>query len=184
MRHAPLFIYFYYYSFRAVAATAEWLSDARTQLLPKFDHHQLRSIVNTIESIYAMGVVHGPNKHKFTKRRPNEVQVWIKSGRCTRQWSPHQSALGDFPMRWWAWWDELQPRWRRRDDQGRLVRETYAETGTWDLLEKPAASTYFDIVYSLWFWGTRSDVISKDFEAALEDVFYTFEGMLYHRCIF
>ncbi|KAJ7168774.1 hypothetical protein C8R46DRAFT_897828, partial [Mycena filopes] len=121
--------------------------------------------------------------------RPLEVTTWINAGRGTRSKNVYDAGIrdvGDYGTRWRAWWDSLQPEWRKKDKHGaRKVYSEYDEGMDWDTLASRGPNGTLSVVASLYFWGSACEgaaVASTPedkqlWEAAVHDVTWMLEGV-------
>ncbi|KAJ7882979.1 hypothetical protein B0H14DRAFT_3751569, partial [Mycena olivaceomarginata] len=108
----------------------EWFVDAHARMT-KIDlgchYHALVAAWTRMEK--ASRFEHGPPSHNLpTKFRPKQVGVWI--GRSRRGTEPTVDDPAAYAVQWQAWWDSLQPAWRKKDDDGQWsVTGGYGEGG-------------------------------------------------------
>ncbi|KAJ7436813.1 hypothetical protein B0H11DRAFT_2255890 [Mycena galericulata] len=126
-----------------------------------------------------------------TKNRPAEVQAWIRAGRGLRAKGSYDAGitdLGDYAKRWTAWWDSLQPTWRKRGADGQwMVGGTYGED--WATLWFPGQNGCVSLVASLYFWGASKRALGAadgavwigeeraKWDRTVQDVVWMVEGL-------
>ncbi|KAJ7444534.1 hypothetical protein B0H11DRAFT_2249990 [Mycena galericulata] len=126
-----------------------------------------------------------------TAKRPAEVQAWIRAGRGLRAKGNYDAGitdLGDYAKRWTAWWDSLQPTWRKRGTDGQwVVGGSYGDE--WDTLWFPGQNGCASLVASLYFWGASKQALGggegavwngeerAKWDRAVQDVVWVVEGL-------
>ncbi|KAJ7429028.1 hypothetical protein B0H11DRAFT_1770390 [Mycena galericulata] len=132
-----------------------------------------------------------PRSGLSTAKRPAEVQAWIRAGRGLRVKGDYDAGivdLEDYGKRWAAWWDSLQPTWRKRGADGQwVIGESYGEE--WDTLWFPGQNGCASLVASLYFWGASKRAMGATdggvwngeerakWERAVQDVVWMVEGL-------
>lgn len=87
---------------------------------------------------------------------------------------PQDKVFGDvaaFGDQWWKWWSLINPSWRERDAEGRIVVGGAGE-GNFVILQKPGACGMLSVLMCLLWWYERleADEVSSSWDAAVEDV--------------
>ncbi|KAJ7649147.1 hypothetical protein DFH06DRAFT_918972, partial [Mycena polygramma] len=108
---------------------------------------------------WTVGAVRGLS----STNRPSQVASWVSLGRGGRGgWisngvGPKIVSLAVFDAAWWAWWKELQPKWRVQDGgrPGRFTRDTYPprRKENWSSLRHPGQNGVLSLVATLYWWG-------------------------------
>ncbi|KAJ7173287.1 hypothetical protein C8R46DRAFT_892581 [Mycena filopes] len=163
-----------------------WFVNARGEMTtvdlgPHFD--ALLAAWTRIE--YASRFEHGPT-NLSAKGRPKQVGCWVADGRKKRPRTdvsiPDPAA---YAVDWQAWWDSLQPGWRKKDAGGEWLAEAYGEGGAeWGKLYQWGVNGTLNVVASLYFWGCaiREQESDGKWESAMIDVTWMMEGMaLYYE---
>ncbi|KAJ7028758.1 hypothetical protein C8F04DRAFT_963607 [Mycena alexandri] len=115
-----------------------------------------------------------------SKLRPGEVQKWIRGARGNRmKCLPEVVNVAQYGKTWNAWWDALQPSWRKRGSDGHwVVGGKYgAEYGA---LDASGLNGCISIVAALYFWGTartHDEGSRAEWERAVQDVVWMLEGV-------
>ncbi|KAJ7018846.1 hypothetical protein C8F04DRAFT_976565, partial [Mycena alexandri] len=115
-----------------------------------------------------------------SKWRPLKVQKWIRGARGSRTKTlPEVHDVAAYAKAWNAWWDALQPPWRKRGEDGLwIVGGKYgAEFGA---LDASGINGCISIVASLCFWGaakTHDRESRAVWETAVNDVVWMLEGV-------
>ncbi|KAJ7764950.1 hypothetical protein DFH07DRAFT_738097 [Mycena maculata] len=128
-------------------------------------------------SKFEQGVTNLPSKG-----RPPQVGTWIASARATRGGSqPTVSDPAAYARQWQAWWDSLQPEWRKKDADGTWSVEGYGGNGNeWGPLTQWGVNGTLSVVASLYFWGctVHEDLdFEPRWEAAVLDATWALEGL-------
>ncbi|KAJ6460160.1 hypothetical protein C8R47DRAFT_994216 [Mycena vitilis] len=131
---------------------------------------------------YASRFENGPT-NLSARRRPKQVGNWINAGRGKRTADLAIPDHAAYAEGWQAWWDSLQPIWRKRAKDGNWSTEGgYGKDGTdWGPLYQWGVNGMLNIVASLYFWGCS--LVSGDlrgdlrWETAVIDVTWMMEGM-------
>ncbi len=78
------------------------------------------------------------------KNRPHAIFDWIKSGRrCRMQLKDRYSA--EYGTQWVAWWDSLNPQWRKREKSVLLQQGK----GSWHTMLHAGSNGYVNILAGL-----------------------------------
>ncbi|KAJ7029086.1 hypothetical protein C8F04DRAFT_923292, partial [Mycena alexandri] len=101
-----------------------------------------------------------PARGKGASIRPKEVSGWVSRAR-TR--GPHPPIIDtfSFAVRWWKWWESINPEWRVRKE-GRLLREG---EGSWDSVAQTGPNGMLNVLICLRWWY---DALKGD-EGAMDD---------------
>jgi hypothetical protein len=85
--------------------------------------------------------------------RPDEIRVWLKSGRKLHAMPDITQTVDDFGTAWLKWWNHLQPEWR-----GEWPNFSYEapEDGQWQELQKGGPNGFFIILLSYCWWGAHA----------------------------
>ena len=119
--------------------------------------------------------------HAFSSdKRPSEVEWWIARARKVQ---PTIKSLPKFEIGFWAWWKNLQPKWREVGDvEGMLTSTHRVRDGNWMELEKPGQNGFLTVVSLLCWWGLalrdQRDVGDAQWQAAVDDVDWVLAQML------
>ncbi|KAJ6454038.1 hypothetical protein C8R47DRAFT_940660, partial [Mycena vitilis] len=113
-----------------------------------------------------------------SKTRPKEVGVWIRGARGVKMKSlPIVVDVARYREEWYSWWEELQPDWRQRGEDGRLITGgMYGKE--WGALDCAGQNGNVSIVAALYFWGaaaTHTEETRALWNEAVEDVCWMFE---------
>jgi hypothetical protein len=114
------------------------------------------------------------------KHRPEQVDRWIRDARGRRNRpNPPIKKLQPYELEWWAWWDGLQPEWRKKDADGSwVVGGAYGKD--WDTLTYWGENGLLSVVASLYFWGcaVQDEGNGEErWERAVNDVAWILEGL-------
>ncbi|KAJ7695516.1 hypothetical protein B0H16DRAFT_1351008 [Mycena metata] len=117
-----------------------------------------------------------------TDHRPDQVQQWIKRGRAPKAQSFDKLKIknvGKFAKEWGAWWDLLQPAWRRRDSLVAGGDAVYGADDEWDRLDTPGPNGCLSVVAGLFLWGLsdNSEELRNMWRTAVQDVAWMLEGL-------
>ncbi|TDL19650.1 hypothetical protein BD410DRAFT_727011, partial [Rickenella mellea] len=87
--------------------------------------------------------------------RPSAVSWWINRGR--KDAVPPNVEVSKIKMQWWAWWNSIQPEWRRRgqDDLRSLSRA--GVRGDWDGFWLPGVNGLLSVLICLVWWGREEN---------------------------
>jgi hypothetical protein len=145
--------------------------------------HQYVALVNAwvrIEqaSLFEDGLEDG-GYNVQTELMPAMVGKWIRGkvkGRLVG------SKLEEFAAEWRAWWDSLQPSWRRRGLDGAWsIDVSYGGAGTqWGSLYAWGENGVVALVAGVYIWGRNAPAESvswQEWEAAVADLGWMLEGM-------
>ncbi|KAK6992781.1 hypothetical protein R3P38DRAFT_3429464 [Favolaschia claudopus] len=157
----------------------DWFADARTVLTKQdLGVHYQAVIAAWTRMEEASRFEHSPTNLP-AKFRPKQLGPWITRGRRT-EFSVEDPI--EYSAQWQAWWDSLQPAWRKRGTDGCWeVENGYGEGGReWGSLYQWGVNGVLTIVASLYFWGRavgdRAE-LRRVWESAVLDVVWMFEGM-------
>ncbi|KAJ7436520.1 hypothetical protein B0H11DRAFT_1754793 [Mycena galericulata] len=164
------------------AKAAPWFADAytamtRQNLGPHFDAVVAAWLRMEVASKYEQGPTNLPSKG-----RPKQVGSWISAARGTRgSADPKVTDPEAYAVEWQAWWDALQPAWRKKDDDGKWsVTGGYGGGKEWGALYQWGVNGTLSIVASLYFWGCavgENADRKMAWEGAVLDVSWMLEGM-------
>ncbi|KJA14112.1 hypothetical protein HYPSUDRAFT_106491, partial [Hypholoma sublateritium FD-334 SS-4] len=85
-----------------------------------------------------------------TQRRPRVVADWIQRARSP-VYRPAINDVAGFATDFSAWWQSLQPEWRRTDsDAG---PDLPRQGGDWTHIRRSGANGLLSVVAALFFWG-------------------------------
>jgi hypothetical protein len=107
-----------------------------------------------------------------------QVSDWIRVG-CSRT----KKIPVVLDVEWSAWWDSLQPGWRRHDRDGKWMAggdAVYGGNKEWGFLDRPGPNGCLSVVASLYFWGVCEEqpaAAKKQWIKAVEDVAWMLEGL-------
>ncbi|KAJ7666206.1 hypothetical protein DFH06DRAFT_947253, partial [Mycena polygramma] len=125
--------------------------------------------------------------------RPSQVASWVSLGHGGRGgWisngvGPKIESLAVFDRAWWAWWKELQPKWRGQDGgrPGRFTRDTYPprRKDNWSSLRHPGQNGILSLVATLYWWGKAVEQMGEredreSWAEAVTDVKWMLRGLL------
>ncbi|KAJ7025062.1 hypothetical protein C8F04DRAFT_1269669 [Mycena alexandri] len=120
----------------------------------------------------------GPAKGKGTALRPKEVSGWIARARSGGP-VPAIADVYSFASKWWAWWVEINPKWRTRTDGvGVPTRLRKEGEGDWDSVASTGPNGMLNILMCLRWWY---DALKGDeggmagWKEAVEDVNWALE---------
>ena len=83
--------------------------------------------------------------------RPLCIQEWIRRARPTT-WRPVITSIPAFEKSFEAWWNNLQPDWRKNDD-GSIAFDNV--DGDWEKLRKAGLNGIHSVIVALFYWGCR-----------------------------
>ncbi len=134
-------------------------------------------------------------------QRPQAVHDWIAHGRSPKfQLQPVPKGIDpvkEFGSKFWAWWSNLQPDFRPKDDDLLELNEDGCPSrmldGNWDDMRLPGTNGWLSVVAGLcfWFWqmkgmntsGKREKVAAdhalQSWNIALEDVEWVLGHFVY-----
>ncbi|KAJ7618975.1 hypothetical protein DFH06DRAFT_1011614, partial [Mycena polygramma] len=112
--------------------------------------------------------------------RPDEVAEWIRGARGVKMKAlPRVKKVDAYAKQWYAWWDELQPAWRKRGDDGKWV--VGGEYGNaFGKLDCSGPNGTICIVAALYFWGSSEKHTPESrsiWDEAVQDVAWMLEGV-------
>lgn len=117
-----------------------------------------------------------------SSHRPEQIAVWNRNRRPLA--ANRQPTIEDpdaFVAAFWKWWDELNPRWRIRDN-GHLK---IGGAGPWDALHKSGQNGFLSVLQVLYWWrsllGVDSAEGSKDWNYAVIDVVWVLSEVLHSK---
>ncbi|KAJ7670630.1 hypothetical protein DFH06DRAFT_1124945 [Mycena polygramma] len=115
-----------------------------------------------------------------SKTRPTEIKEWIRGGRGVKMKNlPTVTNIEAYAVKWKNWWGEMQPKWRKRRDDGSWV--VGGEYGTdWGRLDCSGLNGTVSFVAGLYFWGTaesHTDDSRREWEKCVMDVSWMLEGL-------
>jgi hypothetical protein len=84
-------------------------------------------------------------------KRPEEMDVWLKSGRKFHAMPDLTNNAAQFGAAWVEWWSHLQPEWRGK---GPVFSTNVPEDASWTELQKGGANGFFLILLSYCWWGS------------------------------
>lgn len=87
-----------------------------------------------------------------TTHRPPMIHLWIKNA-CKTTFRPKIVNIQEAQKEYKAWWDHLQPSWRKSDDGAVVSRRV---DGDWSSLNLPGLNGLFSVVAALFFIGLES----------------------------
>jgi hypothetical protein len=110
------------------------------------------------------------------KNRPEQVDVWIRSG---REVLPQISNLAAYSESWKHWWATLQPS-ERRDGESSNLKKVALGINSWAELRKGGINGFYSIISSLSWWLQAIDDSQQlqDFIQTLGDVSWALEQMV------
>ncbi|KAJ7080722.1 hypothetical protein C8R43DRAFT_1143069 [Mycena crocata] len=112
------------------------------------------------------------------KTRPAEIHDWIRGGRGSKAKGYPKASILKYPQKYMAWWDSLQPQWRKRDPDGKLI--TGGEYGAdWGVLDCSGVNGCLSAVAGLYFWGIlqMDEEQQKVWDDMVQDVAWVLEGL-------
>ncbi|KAK6992993.1 hypothetical protein R3P38DRAFT_3224405 [Favolaschia claudopus] len=127
-----------------------------------------------------------------TTSRPTQIYLWVRAGRGLRGGPMSQGAgptIGSvvkFEQTWWAWWEGLQPPWRKREPgiPKRFERVSYPEARreNWESLRAPGPNGALNLVASLYWWGVKLIAVvdseeKRDWVEAVTDLKWMLRGL-------
>ncbi|KAJ7038823.1 hypothetical protein C8F04DRAFT_950883 [Mycena alexandri] len=124
-----------------------------------------------------------PSEPLPAENRPKPVSEWIKRGRDRTKKIPPIANVAKYAKQWQAWWNLLQPAWRRRDHDGNLMtggEARYGASDAWGVLDVQGPNGWLSVVASLYFWGVcdQTDELKATWEYAVQDVMWMMEGLI------
>ncbi|KAJ7021070.1 hypothetical protein C8F04DRAFT_973231, partial [Mycena alexandri] len=118
----------------------------------------------------------GPAKGKGTALRPKEVSGWIARARSGGP-VPAIMDVFSFAVKWWAWWVDINPKWRART-AGVAIRLEKKGDGDWGSVASTGPNGMLNVLICLrwWFDALRGDEGGMGgWKEALEDVVWALE---------
>lgn len=112
-----------------------------------------------------------------THRRPRVIEDWIQRARLPT-FRPEIKDIEGFAADFTAWWQSLQPEWRRNGNG-----EIPNEGGDWNEIRKPGVNGLLSVIAALFFWGntiqiTQHAAARAAWLEALGDVAYVIEHLV------
>ncbi|KAL1698268.1 hypothetical protein EV121DRAFT_218448 [Schizophyllum commune] len=92
--------------------------------------------------------------------RPAQLSTWIAGGCRAKKPLAIKNVRG-FKREMWAWWTELQPDWRLRDNKGNTVLDNCVG-GNWGVLKVHSQNGLTSAVACLCWWGLAVGDTAKD----------------------
>ncbi|KAJ7034641.1 hypothetical protein C8F04DRAFT_956079 [Mycena alexandri] len=132
----------------------EWLTDAVMNLTVTPLGSNFKAVLDAIIRIEGANNF-DEGKGLSTSLRPEVVGAWIKGGRGRKAKKiPVIKKLQTYAKDWQAWWDSLQPKWRKRNSHGQWeIGGEYGED--WGTLDCPGVNGLISVAASLYFWGRQ-----------------------------
>ncbi|KAJ7238466.1 hypothetical protein C8J57DRAFT_1012743, partial [Mycena rebaudengoi] len=125
----------------------EWARISHKQLVEGAGEGEWGSLVELWWKLEARSRFLGLTRRHLAKGCPEEVALWIQNARKPGRVSiTNASAFG---KAWWAWWSELNPKWRARGENGSLER---AGSGDWTGLARMGPNGMLCILICLRWW--------------------------------
>ncbi|KAJ7457076.1 hypothetical protein FB451DRAFT_1047773, partial [Mycena latifolia] len=135
-----------------------------------------------LEQAAGFEVDEGERQRLSTKKRPKQIAEWIRGGRGTKsKQTPKIKSVSKFAEEWDAWWDSIQPSWRKRDANGkRIVGGEYGKD--WGQMDCSGPNGCLSAAAGLYFWGlavsgSGDESARSEWECAVQDVVWVLEGM-------
>jgi hypothetical protein len=162
--------------------TPAWLRDALSHLTTRDlgCHYTslLRALVRLEESAGFDDAK--PTPLAASKARPVEVAKWIRGGRGGKmKHLPAVKNVDAYGKQWYTWWDEMQPHWRKRGEDGYwVVGGEYGDE--WGALDCAGVNGNLSFVAALYFWGAAESHTEDSralWERAVLDVVWMLEGV-------
>ncbi|KAF9555793.1 hypothetical protein CPC08DRAFT_642380 [Agrocybe pediades] len=113
------------------------------------------------------------------KHRPDALKKWMSSRKYAS--TPAIPNLESFAVEWLAWWNSLQPNWRKSDLENSLpLSYDHAEANdNLQCLRRGGPSGIMSVLVGLKWWaGLGRDGAAVSWEAAVEDVLKCFTFQL------
>lgn len=109
-----------------------------------------------------------------TRRRPRAVADWIQRAR-TPTFRPEITDFDEFAADFTAWWQSVQPEWRRSGNG-----EASRDDGDWEDIRRSGVNGLVSVVAALFFWGNAIQPAGDRVKwvEALGDVTYVFEHLI------
>ncbi|KAE9388100.1 hypothetical protein BT96DRAFT_836762, partial [Gymnopus androsaceus JB14] len=112
--------------------------------------------------------------------RPSIVGWWAQNAKTTSR-MPQDKIFGNllaFEGNWWKWWSAMNPGWRERDAEGRIVVGGEGE-GDFAILQKPGACGMLSVLMCLLWWHEHLEAGEdiSSWEAAVEDAGWVIEQL-------
>ncbi|KAJ7182625.1 hypothetical protein C8R43DRAFT_1116257 [Mycena crocata] len=145
-----------------------WLRDS-VRVLTCVDlgchYHSLVEALIRVE--HRFGFKTNPTTGIKREGRPDEVSRWISAGRALKRKGAYDAEITDldrYATTWRAWWDSLQPSWRKRAAAGDSWHrpDEYDKSWAWDELWFPGQNGCLSLVAGLYFWGAAKQALSGD----------------------
>ncbi|KAJ6504324.1 hypothetical protein C8R47DRAFT_968665 [Mycena vitilis] len=166
------------------AGAPDWLKKTIAWLGRQDLGHQYTSLLSTLVRLEeAFGLDPDTYGALPSDGRPGQVQKWIGAGRSRMRKNPVVSDVGQYADEWYAWWDSMQPKWRRRGPDKKWMVGGDAQYGgnqEWGVLDRPGPNGCLSIVAALYFWGVcenQSGAVRARWLEAVEDVSWMLEGL-------
>ncbi|KAJ7711704.1 hypothetical protein B0H16DRAFT_1343495 [Mycena metata] len=168
------------------ADTPSWLSGSVQQFQAQdlgCHFTALLGALVTLETTFGFDKAIQSSLPRGTKR-PQQIQKWISRGRSKVKKVPAIDDLAAYAKEWTAWWDALQPEWRKRDHRsGQWAMGGDVEYGPddkWGDLDAPGPNGCLSLVAGLYFWGVcedQSEEVKTRWTTAVLDVTWMLEGL-------
>ncbi|KAJ7629278.1 hypothetical protein DFH06DRAFT_980028, partial [Mycena polygramma] len=112
--------------------------------------------------------------------RPGELGKYVKGARGKKMKElPRVKNVAAYAKKWNAWWNDLQPKWRQRGEDGQLI--TGGKYGDeWGGLDCAGPNGTLSVVAVLYFWGaasTHTEETREVWTAAVQDATWMLEGL-------
>ncbi|KAJ7036226.1 hypothetical protein C8F04DRAFT_954048 [Mycena alexandri] len=132
----------------------EWLTDAVTYLTVTPLGDNFKAVLEAVIRIEEANDF-ADGKGLPSTLRPEVIGAWVKGGRGRKSKKiPVIRKFASYAKDWQAWWDSLQPQWRKRDAHGQW--EIGGECGeAWGSLDCPGVNGVISVAASLYFWGRQ-----------------------------
>ncbi|KAF9553597.1 hypothetical protein CPC08DRAFT_786976 [Agrocybe pediades] len=162
---------------REVSSTTSWLEATREYLKKDIEDHQWLECVRVWYEFEKKEASEQDTTsvRLAVKDRPDVLKKWMSSRKYNS--TPAIPNLKDFAVQWLAWWNNLQPKWRRADvDNALPLSHDCAEPNdNLQILRKGGPSGIMSVLVGLKWWaelGSSGGAVS--WEAAVEDVLKSF----------
>ncbi|KAJ7818595.1 hypothetical protein B0H14DRAFT_2373081, partial [Mycena olivaceomarginata] len=87
------------------------------------------------------------------KLRPAQVGAWVQRA---RKGTPDIPNIERFANEWAAWWQEINPAWRKVS-----IPMSRSVVGSWECLDLPGPNGFLNVLICLKWWRERVETESR-----------------------
>ncbi|KAJ7190939.1 hypothetical protein GGX14DRAFT_381679 [Mycena pura] len=116
-----------------------------------------------------------------TKGRPTQIATWVKNARAAR-YAPAIADVAAFGTQVEAWWQAVNPPWRKIGSDGEVIEDGAAMTRTegadWGKMSHTGPNALLNVLKCLQWWaGAAQNAPSERWVALVDDVRWVLGAM-------